>query len=266
LKFPQLFGIVNITQDSFSDGGAYLDTRAAIQQGEKLLLEGADGLDLGAESSNPDGQKVDTATEIARLTPVVQYFKNQGVTLAVDTYKAAVMEQVLDLGVDMINDITALKDEAARRVLAKSQVPVVLMFARNTNPRAEKKTYPHATLIPEILTFFRERLATLADAGIDHERIILDPGMGFFLGSNPEPSLWVLKNLAALHELACPLYISTSRKSFIGTVLNVPLTERAIGTLVTEIWAMQQGVAYIRSHDIKALHQARTLWQAIALV
>ncbi|WP_218082833.1 dihydropteroate synthase [Anthocerotibacter panamensis] len=263
----ELVGIVNITADSFSDGGKFLSTEAAIAQGEKLLSEGADWLDLGAESSNPDGQRVDSATEIARLAPVVQHFKKLGAQVAVDTHKAAVMRAVLDLGADLINDITALVDPQAARVLVDyPTVPVVLMFARNRAPRAEKQVQPYHDLIPEIQTFFTQRLAALTAQGLARERFILDPGMGFFLGSNPEPSLWVLKHLGALHHLGQPLYVSTSRKSFIGTILGKPPGERAIGTLVSEIWALNQGVAYIRTHEISALAQARQLWMAIEQV
>ncbi len=258
-----LVGIVNITEDSFSDGGRFLNLPAAIAQGEKLLAQGADWLDLGAESSNPEGQKVSAEEEIRRLTPVIRHFKAQGAKLAVDTYKAPVMQVVLDLGVDQINDITALRSPEATKILATTDVPVVIMFARNSGPRAQKKIQPYHDLIPEITAFFQERLTSLATQGIPRERVILDPGMGFFLGSNPEPSLWVLKHLRLLHGLGQPLYLCTSRKSFIGHVLDQPIAERGIGTLLTEFWAIQQGVHYLRTHDIAPLIQARKLWQAL---
>ncbi len=262
----QIVGIVNLTTDSFSDGGHFLAADQAIRHGETLLDSGADWLDLGAESSHPKGQKVDAAEELARLTPVIKYFTQRGIKLAIDTYKPEVMRTVLDLGVAMINDITALRDDRAARLLAQYQVPIVLMFARNQQPRAQQQVQPYRELIPELLTFFEHRLTHLDSLGIKRERLILDPGMGFFLGSNPEPSLWVLKHLNQLHTLDQPLYLSMSRKSFIGTLLNKPVHERTIGTLTTEIWAMQQGVSYLRTHNVEALWQARSLWQAITQV
>ncbi|WP_287127400.1 dihydropteroate synthase [Candidatus Cyanaurora vandensis] len=262
----QIFGIVNLTHDSFSDGGQFLAPHAAIAQGERLLSEGAAGLDLGAESSNPAGQRVTAQTEIERLTPVVHHFKQMGATLSVDTYKPEVMRAMLALGVDMINDITSLKDPQAITVLRDYNVPIVLMFARNRAPRAEIKPQSHQDLIPTLLAFFQERLDTLTQQGIARERLILDPGMGYFLGSNPAPSLWVLKHMQQLHTLGQPLYLCTSRKSFIGTLLNESPNGRAMGTLATELWAMAQGVQYIRTHEVKALAQAWTIWQAITEV
>jgi len=258
-----LVGIVNLTSDSFSDGGRFLDPEQAIAHGEELRKAGADWLDLGAESSNPSGQKVTAEVEISRLRPVIEHFTRQGVPISVDTYRPEVIEAVLALGAGMINDITALKDPRAVEVLASSTVPVVIMFARNAGPRAEEKVHPYRELLSEIKGFFEERLSFLEERGIARDRVILDPGMGFFLGKNPEPSLWVLKNLSSLLSLGRPLYVSTSRKSFIGTILNKPPKERAAGTLATELWALHQGASYIRTHDVASLSQAYALWRAI---
>jgi dihydropteroate synthase type 2 len=148
-------------------------------------------------------------------------------------------------------------------VLAASAVPVVIMFARNRGPRAERAVQPHQGLIEEISAFFRGRLAALAAAGIAAERVILDPGMGLFLGSTPQPSLLVLRRLEALAALGRPLYVSTSRKSFIGGLLGRPAGERQAGTLASELWAAQRGAAYVRTHDVRALAEAWRVWQAI---
>ena len=261
----QIVGILNLTSDSFSDGGRYLETGAAIAHGERLVEDGAHWLDLGAESSNPAGTRVPDEVQVARLDPVLRHFVAAGVQVSVDTHRPAVMQAVLDRGAGMINDVTALGTSGAAGVLARHPgVPVVLMYSRNAGPRAEAVPRPHRDLVPELLDFFRARLAAAGADGVDPTRVILDPGMGFFLGSNPEPSLWVLKHLGALGELGRPLYVSTSRKSFIGTVLGRPPAERGPGTLASELWAAQAGVAFIRTHEVRALADALAVWTAIA--
>jgi dihydropteroate synthase type 2 len=261
-----LVGILNLTEDSFSDGARYLDPAAAIAHGERLLAGGAAWLDLGPQSSNPDGQAVPAGAQIDRLRPVMAHFARQGARLSVDTHHPEVMRAALDLGAGMINDITAVAEPAAAAVLASAAVPVVIMFSRNGGPRAARAPGPHHGLIDEITAFFTARLDALAAAGIARERVILDPGMGFFLGSNPEPSLFVLRHLPALAALGRPLYVSTSRKSFIGHLVGRPPAERLAGTLATELWALQHGAAYVRTHDVHALADAWRLWRAIETV
>ena len=263
----EIVGILNITEDSFSDGGLFLDSGRAIEQGEKLLDEGAAWLDLGAESTNPVGHGVSTETELARLTPVLRHFKDRGIRVSVDTHKPDVMRAVIDLGADMINDVTGLREPGAVEVLAPHPaVGVVLMHARNAAPRAETKPRSYDELIPEIRGYFEVRIRELAAHGLERDRVVLDPGMGYFLGGNPEPSLWVLKHLPELRSLGLPLYISTSRKSFIGTLIGGAPGERGVGSLVTELWALHQGAAYIRTHDVRPLAQAWAMWQAMEAV
>jgi dihydropteroate synthase len=256
-------GILNLTDDSFSDGGRFLEPAAAVAQGERLLADGADWLDVGAESSNPRGQGVPAEVELARLRPVLEHFARAGARLSVDTHKPEVMRAALDLGAGMINDITGLADPASVAVLAAASVPVVVMYSRNRGPRADLAAHSRVGLIDEIAGFFRERLQSLAAAGIARERILLDPGMGFFLGSTPEPSLEVLRHLPVLATLG-PLYVSTSRKSFIGAVLGGrPPGERQSGTLATELWALTHGASFVRTHDVRALNDAWKMWSAI---
>ena len=262
-KKPKIVGILNITSDSFSDGGLFLVSEKAVQKGLELSVQGADFIDLGAESSNPDGQKISPQEEINRLVPVIRSLKTNGIKISIDTYKPTVMEAVLKEGVDLINDITALKDLQAISLLKANTVPVVIMHARNSNPRAEKKERDDQNIINEVFVFFQERIKTLEENGIGKERIIIDPGMGFFLGGNPEPSLKVLKEFQHLKSLGVKSYISTSRKSFIGSVLNKDITHRGAGTLATEIWAALQGVDFIRTHDVSSLHDALSMIQAI---
>jgi dihydropteroate synthase len=267
LAMAEIVGILNVTEDSFSDGGLFLDTRDAIEQGERLLADGATWLDVGAESSNPAGERVSTETEVARLVPIVRHFKDRGARVSVDTYKPAVMEAVIELGADMINDVTGLGDSAAVDLLARHPtVSVVLMHARNAGPRAETVPRPYRDLVPEIRGYLEGRLRELTARGVARERVVLDPGMGYFLGGNVEPSLWVLKHLEELRSLDLPLYVSTSRKSFIGAVLGVAPRERGTGTLATELWALRHGASYVRTHDALQLSQAWAMWRAIETV
>lgn len=258
-----IVGILNVTPDSFSDGNKYLDTQAAIEKGLSLITQGADMVDIGAESSNPDGKKVSAEQEIERLTPVVKELKKRGIPISVDTYKPEVMEHVIALGVDMINDITGLQDPAAIEVVRKTNFPAVIMFARNEGPHAERTVRDYSTVMNELDDFFSERLKTLHDAGVADDKIIIDPGMGLFLGGTPEPSLMVLRHIEKLQKFGREIYVSASRKSFIGAVLNRGIKERGIGTLAVEIWAWQHGVSYIRTHEPGLLRDATRMIRAI---
>jgi len=259
----KIAGILNVTADSFSDGNRYLDPRAAIEKGLALIAQGADMVDIGAESSNPDGEKITAAEEIARLTPVIEGLREKGIPVSVDTYKPEVMAHVIGLGVNMINDITGLRNPASVDVIRKAGIPVVIMFARNEGPHAERTLRDRATVMSEIEAFFTERLQSLHNSGISDENVLIDPGMGLFLGGTPEPSLVVLRRIAELKRFGRQVYLSTSRKSFIGRVLNRPIHERGIGTLATEIWAYLNGVSHIRTHEPEPLRDAIRMIQAI---
>lgn len=262
---PELVGIVNVTADSFSDGGLFLSPDAAVRHGAELLERGATWLDIGAESSNPDGQRVDAATEIARLASVVPHFVRAGARVAVDTHKAEVMRAALDWGAEMINDVTALGDPEAPGVLrAFPDAAVVLMHARNSGMRAERRSGDATRVVDQIRAFFAARLAWCAEQGLQVGRFILDPGMGLFLGSNPEPSVAVLRGLPALAALGHPLYVSVSRKSFLGAITGRGPRERGAATLAAELWCAEQRVAYIRTHDPGALRDALLVRAALA--
>lgn len=263
MGIPKIVGILNITQDSFSDGGLYLKPPAALERARTLVAQGADLIDIGAESSRPEAQKVTAQEEIDRLTPIIKSLKQEKIALSVDTYKPEVMREVLEMGVDMINDITALKDPASVEIASQYHVPVVIMYNRASGPHADRSPRDHRGLIGEITRFLEERIKTLTRSGLRLENIIIDPGMGFFLGGNPEPSLTVLKHLKELKSLGARVYLSTSRKSFIGTVLNRKTSKRAAGTLATELWAYLQGVDFIRTHEVEPLRDAITMLQAI---
>lgn len=264
----RILGILNITRDSFSDGGRYLTPDAAMQHAQQLIADGADVIDLGAESTHPDAEDVDADEELARLAPVLTRLKATGVAVSVDTCKPAVMRGALTLGADYINDVTALATPAAVDAVGNSDARLILMHSTARGARAERVTVDPATIVDRIVGFFADRLDNLERAGIARNRLILDPGMGFFLGDRPEASLAVLRDLERLKALGCPVLISTSRKSFIGALLGSggqprPVDERGAGTLATELWAAVHGADYLRTHDVRALRDALALWQAL---
>jgi len=281
----QLIGILNVTRDSFSDGGRFLDPEAALEHARQLAADGADIIDVGAESTHPDAEDVPAEVEIERLTPVIERLKADDVRVSVDTHKAAVMRQVLALGADLINDVTALCDPEAVAAVRDSDARLIIMHSRASGARAERavpaspvapawRVAPASSrcnsgmIVDQVAEFFERRVAELTAAGIDRGRLILDPGMGFFLSPRPEDSLAVLRGLERIAALGLPVCVSASRKSFIGSVLGGegtprPVSQRGAGSLATEVWAARHGAAYIRTHDVRALRDALTMLAAI---
>jgi dihydropteroate synthase type 2 len=266
---PQIMGILNVTRDSFSDGGRYLEPAWALAHARQLLADGADIIDVGAESTHPDAESVPAEEEIRRLTPVVQKLRELGARVSVDTYKPAVMRHVLRLGVEFINDVTALRDPAAVAAVRDSQVKLILMHSTATGPQAERRPVGPQGMVERILAFFERRIAELEQAGIRAERLILDPGMGLFLSSDPQTSVRVLRELSRLSVLGRPILVSVSRKGFLADLLGPPHrlpAQRGAATLAAELWAAQKGVAYIRTHDVQALRDALRIWQLLQAV
>lgn len=263
---PALVGVLNVTEDSFSDGGRFLSPAAAIAHGERLLDAGAHWLDLGAESSNPAAASVPAEVEIARLEPVVRHFIARGAALSVDTHKAATMRAMIALGVTMVNDITALADPEAAAVLAAAPaVRVVLMYSRERSLKARDHDYGEDDVVAQQLAFFRERIAYAEQRGIAAGRLILDPGMGHFLGNTPAPSVATLRALATLKDLGLPVYLGVSRKSFVGALAGQSEPgARGAASLAAELWAAEHGADFIRTHDVRALADGLRVWRALA--
>ncbi len=260
----KILGILNLTRDSFSDGGHYLNPPAATAHAAQLLADGADIIDVGAESTHPDSEAVEPEEEIRRLAPVLSDLRARGARVSVDTCKPAVMRYALAHGAEFINDVRGFREPGAVEAVRDAPAQLIVMHSRSPTARAWREpplpTSP-AEIVAQIEAFFAERLATLAAAGIDRRRVILDPGMGFFLGSDPELSLTTLGALPRLARLGCPLLVCTSRKSFLGAWLGTPrqprpIAERSAGTLATELWAALHGAAYLRTHDVRALRDA----------
>ncbi len=253
-----VMGILNVTPDSFSDGGKWRDADSMLFRAQEMIKEGADILDVGGESTRPGAVPVSAEEEISRILPVIQKLKQEfDIPLSLDTYKAAVAKAGLMQGVDMINDIWGLKgDTDMAAVIAQSGKPCCLMHNR--------KEAVYQNLIEEIACDFAESLHLAELAGIAEENIILDPGIGF--AKSYEENLQVLQALDSLASLGYPLLLGASRKSVIGQTLNLPVEERLEGTLATTVLAVAKGCMFVRVHDVKenvrAIRMAEAILQA----
>jgi dihydropteroate synthase type 2 len=255
---PKIFGILNITEDSFSDGGRYLDPVAAIAAARRLAAEGADVVDIGAASSNVAAKPVAPDEEIRRLAPLIAALKETGIAISIDSFALAA-------GVDFLNDIEGFPDPALYPALAASDCRLVVMHAVHGRGRAQAIDVPASDIWPRIAKFFASRIAALEAAGIARRQLILDPGMGFFLGSDAAASLRVLAGLDRLkRHFALPVMVSVSRKSFLGAVTGRrDPAERGAATLAAEIYAAAKGVDFIRTHDPGALRDALLVTAAL---
>lgn len=261
----QLFGILNITADSFSDGGRYLDPAAALAQGRALIAGGAHALDIGAASSNPDAAPVGAATEIARLEGVVPRLKGEGVSISIDSFEPEVQLWAMAQGVAWLNDIQGFPDPALYPALARSACGLIVMHSVQGRGKAQRLAVPPGGIMGRLFAFFDARIASLTGAGIARDRIVLDPGMGFFLGTDPETSLTVLRRLSELKvRYGLPVLVSVSRKSFIRALAGVEVTASGPATLAAELFAVRHGADMIRTHDPAALRQAAAVSSALA--
>jgi dihydropteroate synthase len=264
-QFPRpvlLMGIVNVTPDSFSDGGRYFSTDAAVRHGLELAAEGADILDIGGESTRPGAAPVSEAEERRRVLPVIERLAREvAVPLSIDTQKAAVARDALAAGATIVNDIAANRDDNELwPVVAATGAGYVCMHMRGT-PATMQDAPRYTAVVPEIHAFFADRLARLAAAGVRPEQVALDPGIGF--GKTLEHNLELLAHLASFRSLMRPMLLGASRKSFLGALLGVETGARLPGSLACAAWATQAGVAVIRTHDVAATRQTVRLIEAL---
>lgn len=250
-----IMGILNVTPDSFSDGGRFEHLDAALRHAQDMVKDGADILDVGGESTRPGHEQISVEEEIERVVPVIEKLKQKfEVPISVDTCKSQVAEAALKAGADLVNDIWGLKYDAQMAdVIAKYHVPCCLMHNRK---KAEYRDF-----IPEVLEDLRECVRLAEAAGIPDEHILLDPGIGF--GKTYEMNLDMLKNLSALRSLGYPLLLGASRKSVIGITLDLPADQREEGTLVTTVLGVQSGYSFVRVHDVKSNYRAIKMTEAI---
>lgn len=260
LERPLIMGIVNVTPDSFSDGGRFLDAKTALAHAQRLLAEGADLLDVGGESSRPGARPVAPDTELRRVLPVVEALAGLGVPVSVDTAKPEVMRRALEAGAAMINDITALQAPGALECLAASDAGVVLMHMQGT-PETMQQAPHYGDVLAEVGGFLAARVAAALGCGIARERIVVDPGFGF--GKLLEHNLALLRGLERLCGLGCPVLAGLSRKSMLKGFGARPVEERLPASLAAALLAVERGARIVRVHDVAATHDALALWQAV---
>jgi len=261
-KRTYLIGILNITPDSFSDGGKYFSTDAAIRRAEAIEAEGADLIDLGAESTRPGSEPVRPKEELKRLLPVLRIIRKRLKTpISVDTYKSEVAKEVLKQGADVINDISGLRfDNKMVEVIAKFDVPCIIMHIKG-KPKNMQKNPHYDDTMAEIYDYLEKSLDKAQSAGVDRKKIIVDPGIGF--GKRLEDNYTIIRRLSELKGLGRPIAIGPSRKSFIGLTLNQPVGERLEGTIAASVMAITQGANFLRVHDLKLVKRAVVMTDAI---
>ncbi|HEU0058467.1 MAG TPA: dihydropteroate synthase [Hyphomicrobiaceae bacterium] len=258
---PRIMGIVNVTPDSFADGGRYFDVGAAVEHALRLEAEGADILDVGGESTRPGAAGIDVEEECRRVLPVIAALRAQArVPISIDTRQSEVMRRALAAGVRLINDVSALRhDPSSLPTVAQTGAPVVLMHAQG-DPATMQKAPQYADVVLDVYDFFAARIAASEAAGIPRSRLILDPGIGF--GKTLAHNLALLASLSLFHALGCVVMLGASRKSFIGHLTGAPAAERLPGSLAAALMGAAQGVQILRVHDVAATRQALTVWQA----
>ncbi len=262
LDRPRVVGIVNVTPDSFSDGGEHADTDSAIAHGLKLLEEGADMLDIGGESTRPGAAEVGVDEELARVIPVIEGLARAcRAPLSVDTSKPAVMRAAVAAGAGMINDVAALRAEGALEAAAELNVPVCLMHMQGA-PRSMQDAPRYDDVVGEVHRFLAERVFACEMAGIDKRRLLVDPGFGF--GKTLEHNLALLRGLGRFVDLAAGVYVGLSRKSMIGAITGrEDPAARGPGSLAAAVVAAQRGALLVRTHDVEATVDALAVWRAI---
>ena len=257
----KLMGVVNVTPDSFSDGGLFLDADAAVEHGHELVAQGAEILDVGGESTRPGAEEVSAAGERARVEPVVAGLTGAGHQVSIDTSKSAVAEAALDAGASIVNDVTALRgDPPIASLCAERGAGLVLMHMRG-DPRTMQEEPHYDDVVDDVKAFLAERLEAALAAGVAEDRVWLDPGIGF--GKTVDHNLELLRRLGELRTLGRPLVVGTSRKSFIGKIDGSEVGDRLGGTIASSVIAAAAGADVLRVHDVAESRQALQMATAI---
>ncbi|NQZ13319.1 MAG: dihydropteroate synthase [Alphaproteobacteria bacterium] len=261
---PILMGVVNVTPDSFSDGGEFIDPNKAIKHALQLAEDGAHILDIGGESTRPGAKAVTPEEEQGRVLPVIKGIRDAGSStlISIDTRHADTMQKAINTGADIINDISALThDVQSLSVVSKAQVPVMLMHMQGS-PETMQDRPEYDNVVDEVYAYLEERVSACVDAGIEKKNIVIDPGIGF--GKTLEDNLKILKNIDKFHNLGCAVLLGTSRKSFIEKICSgTPEDKRLAGSLASILHGYEKGVQLFRVHDVAETRQAFDIWRAI---
>lgn len=249
---PLVMGILNVTPDSFSDGGKYNNSQKAIDRASKMEDEGADIIDIGGESTRPGAEQVDIEEELNRVIPVIEGVRqNSNIIISIDTYKSVVADKAISAGANIINDVSGLRfDNNMAHIASEAKVPIIVMHMLG-NPQNMQNDPFYSNLMEELITFFKERVEVLISNGINPKNIILDPGIGF--GKTVEHNFTIIRELNRIVDLGFPVLIGPSRKSFIGNTLNLPPEDRIEGTAAAVTAAIMNGSRIVRVHDVKEM-------------
>ncbi len=262
LRKPLIMGVLNITPNSFSDGGRYLDPNQALKHAQKMIEQGADIIDLGGESTKPGADEVSCEAELERVIPVIERLRAiSDICISIDTCKAEVMKTAINAGASFINDIKALTGDGSLAIAARLNVPVCLMHMQGKPKSMQENPYYANDVIDEINVFFDERVKACLQAGFLREQLILDPGFGF--GKKVQHNLSIVKRLNEFQQHGLPILLGVSRKSTIGAVLHKTEFERLSGGLAATVIAALQGVSIFRTHDVDETNQALQMVHAI---
>lgn len=257
-----IMGVINATPDSFSDGGEHLETLNAVETGLRMRADGADIIDIGGESTRPGAAAVPVEIELQRVIPVVRELANSGIFVSVDTTKVPVAEAAIEAGAKLVNDITGFSDPEMRKLAADADVHICIMHMQG-EPRTMQRNPCYDDVVSEVRAFLEDRAARCEEAGIEKEKIIVDPGIGF--GKTVDHNLKLLRNCDAIADLGYPLLIGVSRKSFIGNITDVvEPRERVTGSIAAALFAVSKGARILRVHDVAESVQAVAIWEAIA--
>lgn len=260
LDRPLVMGIVNVTPDSFSDGGRYVSTAAAIDHAHQLMADGADILDVGGESTRPGAPPVGEQEELDRVLPVIEGLRGIDIPVSIDTFKPAVMRAAIAAGASMVNDINALQDAGALQAVAGSDAAVCLMHMQGA-PQTMQQQPHYEDVIEEVGEFLRARIAAAEAAGIARERIVIDPGFGF--GKTLAHNLALLRHLDAMRSLGVPVLAGMSRKSMLGAITGREVGERQAASIAAALIAVQRGAAIVRVHDVRETADALKILNAV---
>ena len=261
LRYPQVMGILNITPDSFSDGGQFMSPGSAVQRANEMVRQGAAIIDIGGESTRPGAPQVSIEEELARVIPVIEALRNDlTVPISIDTSKPEVMREAVRAGAGMINDVRALREKGALQTAVELDVPVCLMHMQG-EPRTMQHSPHYGDVVAEVKSFLKDRIRTCIESGISRDRLLIDPGFGF--GKSLEHNLRLLQGLNEFRDLNIPLLAGFSRKSMIGQILDVPVQERLYGSIALATLALWQGANLVRVHDVRATRDAISIINAI---
>ncbi len=258
-----VMGILNLTPDSFSDGGLYLDVPVAIERAQQMIAEGADIIDIGGESTRPGAQPLIAEEEIARVVPVIEALRAvSNIVISIDTSKAEVMRAAVEAGANLINDVRALQEDGALKAVADLKVPVCLMHMQG-QPRSMQNNPEYGDVVKEVVAFLQERINACEEAGIVRDQIIVDPGFGF--GKSLEHNLSLLKHLSEFVNIGLPVLLGISRKSMLGHITGADVDKRIEAGLATTVLGYQAGARLFRVHDVKETIDALKVCHAVAL-